>query len=218
MSPVHDLDYKAHPILIVDDDPDIVATFQFNFDGDFTVLGATSGREALEVLRANPVAVLVADQRMPEIHGVELIARALEIAPLVVPIVLTGFTDYPALVRAINLGRIHRYIPKPWEAEELRQALRTAVQTHHLARENARLVAELAAANERLASENRFYRERETEDGGLDAIVGTSDAIEHVRRLVRRVADTTATVLIQGLLSEVETRTSEIEAFCELGP
>jgi len=192
------LDYKAYPLLVVDDDPDIVLTFEFNFAEDFTVIGATSGTEALEIVRTRPVAVLVCDQRMPDMHGAEVIRRAVELRPDLVPIVLTGFTDYQALVKAVNTGRIHRYIPKPFDADELRLTLRTAIETHHLVQENARLLAELSAANERLASENLFYREREAEGGEFETIVGKSPAIEHVRKMLRRVVDSDATVLLEG--------------------
>lgn len=192
------LDYKAYPVLVVDDDADIVATLEFNFAEEFAIIGATSGTRALELIRERPIAVLVCDQRMPDLNGAEVIRRAIELRPDIVPIVLTGFTDYPALVKAVNSGRIHRYVPKPFDADELRMTLRTAVEAYHLGRENARLVDELAAVNERLASENLYFRERDGVDGGMDAIVGRSAAVEHVRRLVRRIVDNDTTVLIEG--------------------
>jgi two-component system response regulator HupR/HoxA len=192
------LDYKAYPILIVDDDPDIVATFRFNFEDGFTVRGATTGAAAIEIVKSEPIAVLVSDQRMPDMHGVDLIQAALELCPDIVPIVLTGFTDYPALVKAVNLGRVFRYIAKPFDSDELRHTLSRAIEAHHLVHENARLVTELAAANERLASENRFFKQHDTPAGGLDAIIGQSRALDAVRGRVRRVVDNDATVLLSG--------------------
>src|SRR5262245_23321136 len=109
------LDQRAYPILVVDDDPDIVLTFEFNFSDDFTVIGATSGAEALEIIGSRPVGVLVCDQRMPDLHGAEVIRQATQLRADLVPIVLTGFTDYQALVRAVNSGRIYRYVPKPFD-------------------------------------------------------------------------------------------------------
>src|SRR5262245_34403031 len=103
-------DQRGYPVLVVDDDPDIVLTFEFNFAEDFTVIGATSGSEALEIVRSRPVGVLVCDQRMPDLHGAEVIRQATELRADLVPIVLTGFTDYQALVRAVNSGRIFRYV------------------------------------------------------------------------------------------------------------
>jgi two-component system response regulator HupR/HoxA len=198
-------DYKAYPLLFVDDEPDIVETFRFGYEDAFTIHSTTSGAAALAVLEREPVAVLVTDQRMPEMAGIELIGRALAIRPDVVPIILTGYTDVEALVDAINLGRIHRYVAKPWDHQELGLTLRRAVETYHLGRENARLavenarlVGELQRANERLTRENRFLRERAADGAGFDAIVGTSEALRRVVATARRVVDSPTTVLLEG--------------------
>jgi two-component system response regulator HupR/HoxA len=198
------VDYKAYPILIVDDERAIVATFTLNFEDDFTVFGATNGREAFEIVTREPIAVLVADQRMPDMHGVEVIRQSLEVRPDLVPIVLTGYTDMDALVRAVNLGRIFRYIAKPWDRDELELTIRRAIETVDLVRrnttlmgENARLVTELQRANERLVQENRYLKSRDA--GTLGEILGRSPAIEAVRDRARRVAaSATTTVLIEG--------------------
>lgn len=192
------LDYKSAPILIVDDEPDIVATFRFNFEGEFSVLGATNGAEAFDVIAAHPVAVLVCDQRMPDMSGVEVMRRALELRPEIVPIVLTGFTDLQALIKAINLGAVFRYVQKPFDSEDLRHTLIQAIERHRLMCENARLVVELAAANERLSSQNLFLKAKDTQDAGLDQIVGQSSAMAKVRRLARKIVDKPSTVLLQG--------------------
>jgi two-component system response regulator HupR/HoxA len=200
-----DIDLKSYPVLFVDDEPDIVETFRFNFEDEFTVLGATSGSEALAVIAHEPVAVLVSDQRMPEMDGLEVIRRALDLRPDVVPIILTGYTDVDALVSAINLGHIYRYIAKPWDRRELRMTITRAIERHHLtaengrlASENARLLVELQRTNERLTHENRYLKEREAEESGFGAIIGRSKALESVRGLARRVLETSTTVLIQG--------------------
>jgi two-component system response regulator HupR/HoxA len=202
---IPEIDYRAFPVLVVDDEPDIVETFRFSFRKDFTVLSATSGRVALDIIAAEPVAVLVVDQRMPEMHGLEVIQRALELRPTIVPIILTGYTDLEALVSAINLGRIYRYLRKPWDRAELRAAIRQAIDAYELTdrnarlmAENARLVAELARANEQLAQENRFLKERDAGSNGFDAIVGRSRAILQVIERARRVVDSPTTVLIEG--------------------
>jgi two-component system, NtrC family, response regulator HupR/HoxA len=197
-------DPRAYPILIVDDEPDILEIFELNYGRQFTVRAAGSGRAALEIVAAEPIAVLVADQRMPGMSGLELIRRAREIRPDLLPIILTGYTDPGALVDAINLGCIRRYIPKPFEPKELGDALAQAVEAYHLTRrnvelsaENARLVAELSRVNERLAQENRYLKQR-AEGGGFDAIVGRSPAIRGVIERARRVLDTPTTVLLEG--------------------
>jgi DNA-binding NtrC family response regulator len=161
------LDYKAYPVLFVDDEQPLIETLRLNYERDFTFLAASGGRQALDIVAGEPVAVLVTDQRMPEMSGLEVIQRALALKPELIPIILTGYTDIETLVGAINLGRIHRYIPKPFDSRELRSALESAIETFHLTRENVRLaednerlIRELATANERLAVENGYSQAR----------------------------------------------------------
>jgi two-component system response regulator HupR/HoxA len=199
------LDRRQYPVLIVDDEPDILEIFDLNYGGDFTVLTAGSGPEALALITARSVAVLVTDQRMPEMTGLELIRRAREVRPDCIPILLTGYTDVRALGEAINLGCIRGFVPKPFDPRELRTTLEQAIEAYHLARqnaalasENARLVEELARANERLAHENSYLRKRGGESVGFEAIVGESPAIQRVVTRARAVADSPTTVLIEG--------------------
>jgi two-component system response regulator HupR/HoxA len=199
------LDYKTYPILFVDDEQPLIETLRLNYERDFTVLAATGGSQALAVVASQPVAVLVADQRMPEMSGLEVIKRALDLKPDLIPIILTGYTDVETLVGAINLGRIYRYIPKPFDSRELRMALESAIETFHLVRENVRLaqdnlrlLQDLQAANERLAIENGYFRKREADESGFRAILGRSQAIQHVIALARRVLATPTTVLLEG--------------------
>jgi DNA-binding NtrC family response regulator len=199
------LDYKAYPVLFVDDEKDIIETFRLSYDDDFTVLAATSGSEALAILAEQPVAVLVADQRMPEMSGLDVIRHALALRPGLIPIILTGYTDLEALVDAINLGRVYRYISKPWDSRELRMALTRAIEAYHLAgdnarlaEENARLVEELRQANERLERENRYLKQHQAAAGSFDAIIGRSAAMQRVVSMSQRVLDSATTVLLEG--------------------
>ena len=189
-----ELDYRRFPVLLVDDEPDILRAFQFNYGDEFAVLTAESGPGGLKLLEAHDAAVIVADQRMPVMSGVEFLARSMEIRPDANRIVLTGYTDIDAIVRAINSSRIYRYVTKPWESEELRLTLRRAIEAFHLARENARLVHELSRANQRLAAENAYLKEA----GTGHEIVGDSAAIRDVLALVARVAASPTTVLVEG--------------------
>src|SRR5262249_31524561 len=145
------IDCRAYPILFVDDEPDIIETFRIAYGREFTVLTAMNGEDALAIIRREPVAVLVSDQRMPQMQGIELIRRALEVRGDLVPIILTGYTDVETLIDAINLRRIYRYVPKPWDSRELRMTLVRALEMFSLARENERLAAE----NRRLVEELR---------------------------------------------------------------
>ncbi|HJW69905.1 MAG TPA: sigma-54 dependent transcriptional regulator [Candidatus Binatia bacterium] len=189
------LDYHEFAVLVVDDEPDILSSFRYNYGEDFDVLTAESGPRGLELLAEHDIAVIVADQRMPQMSGTEFLERSMHVRPDAIRIILTGFTDVDALVQAVNLSRIYRYVTKPWSSEELRLTLLRAIEAFHLTRENARLVEELRRANERLAVENAYLRESVTMP---TEIVGVSGAIHRVLELVARVAPTSSTVLISG--------------------
>jgi FixJ family two-component response regulator len=135
-------------VLVVDDEEAILETMFFTFMDEYEVITTTSARKALKLLDEHaPVAVIITDQRMPEINGVELLAQVVESHPNTIRIMLTGFADAEATIQAINDGHIYAYINKPWEPEELKQVVRRAVEHHELTRENLRLVAELISAN-----------------------------------------------------------------------
>jgi CheY-like chemotaxis protein len=135
-------------ILVVDDEEAILETMTYTFEDDYHVLTATSASEALELLeRDGPVAVVISDQRMPEMTGVEFLARVFEMEPTTVRIILTGFADMNAIIRAINDGHVYAYITKPWEPADLKQVVRRAVDHHALAVENERVLRDLHDAN-----------------------------------------------------------------------
>ena len=188
------MDYRQFLVLVVDDEPDILRAFAFNYGDDFQVLTAESGARGLALLETHEPAVIVADQRMPAMSGTDFLERSMVLRPDAVRIILTGYTDIDAIVQAINRSRIYRYVTKPWESEELRLTLRRAVEAFHLVRENGRLVEELRRANERLAAENAYLRESERPQ----EIVGDSAAMHGVLELVARVTGSRSTVLIEG--------------------
>jgi two-component system, NtrC family, response regulator HupR/HoxA len=198
-------DYGGTCVLVVDDNDDVLELASLNFAADFRLLTAASGAEALLIIEREPVVVLVTDQRMPDVTGLELIRAARARRPDLTPILLTGYTDQAVMAEAINVGGIRRFIPKPFVVEELREAIRQAIEAHHFAShyhrlhaENARLVEELRVANERLASENRYLQERAIDGAGFGSIIGTSPVIQRAVEQARRVLDTDATVLLEG--------------------
>ena len=138
------VDVKRYPILVVDDEQDNLDAFRFNFRKTFDILTASGGAEALQILAEKEVAVVVTDQRMPKMTGVELLREVRERQPESVGIILTAFTDVDVLIEAINLGQVYRYITKPWDAKEVRGVLQYAIERFHLQRENKRLMAQLA--------------------------------------------------------------------------
>jgi len=185
------LDLTKYPILIVDDEQDNLDAFRFNFKRSFQILSATSGPEALDILAHNDVAVIVTDQRMPKMTGLELLREAEQIRPDAVGIILTAFTDVDVLIEAINLGHIYRYITKPWEAKEVRGILGQAIERFHLRRENKKLQAQLEQFTGYLNQE--FH-------GAFDFgnIIGESPALREVLAKVEQVAPTASTVLLWG--------------------
>lgn len=125
-------------MLVVDDEPDNLDLLQRTFRREFEVLRAESGKAALAMLaQEGEVAVIISDQRMPEMKGTEFLSRTVPQFPDTVRIILTGFTDVEDLVEAINAGQVHRYITKPWDADELKQVVERATETYGLLKQRA---------------------------------------------------------------------------------
>lgn len=116
-------------ILIVDDEPDILASLTDVFIGVHTVYKANNAKEALAILKDKKVDLIISDQRMPEITGVELFAQVNEAHPDIGKILLTGYSDITATVDAINKGRVDKYLTKPWDEKEL---LHVVLEVIHL--------------------------------------------------------------------------------------
>jgi two-component system NtrC family sensor kinase len=119
-------------VLYVDDDPRNLHAFRVGFKGRFRVLTAASAREALEILSREPVAVLLADQRMPEMSGAELCAHAKKQFPDIIRMIVTAYSEISAVVEAINSGEVSRYFIKPWREEELADAIRAGIDAFQL--------------------------------------------------------------------------------------
>lgn len=130
-------------ILFVDDEPHIVATLKSLFRAKYEVHTATTGAEALEIVRRTPVHVLVTDQRMPEMAGIDLLRQVKEIAPNTMRILLTGYADFAAIVGSVNSGEVYRYVYKPWNNKEIQDTIQAAAAVAlHLSAEAATPAAE----------------------------------------------------------------------------
>jgi two-component system response regulator HupR/HoxA len=189
---------KRHNLLIVDDEKEILRSLKMTFTEDHEVFTASSGAEALAILAQQDIALILTDQRMPNMTGVELLRKALQINPQIMRIILTGYTDTAALVDAINEGHIYQYVTKPWERQDLRLIVRRALETYELESENRRLCQELQAANERLREENAFLKTEISKELQSAEVVGRSPVMQQVFKLVNRVIGNTATVLLTG--------------------
>jgi response regulator RpfG family c-di-GMP phosphodiesterase len=114
-------------MLIVDDEPQILESLCQLFETDFTVLTAKSGEEALNVVMQTPdLALVISDQRMPSMKGVDLLKQVKEMLPDTMRILLTGYTDLDAVLESVNLGEIFRYVRKPWQPETLKSIVALA--------------------------------------------------------------------------------------------
>jgi len=161
------MNYK---IMIVDDEPANLRTLERLFRSDYQVVIAPSGAEALALLEQHDVALLISDQRMPAMTGVELMMKTVAIRPHMVKILLTGYTDVGALIDALNSGLVYRYLTKPWNNDDLRLTVSRALEhyemmksKHLLGMENQRLRARLGQISE-LASEEQPQRAKEEVD------------------------------------------------------
>lgn len=143
-------------ILVVDDEIDNLDLLKRTFRREYNVFTANSAAEALRLLETKEFAVIVSDQRMPEMTGVELFQRAREKYPHTIRILLTGYTDINALVDAINMGHVYRYVTKPWSREEIVMTVRRAVEHYETTKYNFRLLDELKIKNAEL---ERSYEE-----------------------------------------------------------
>jgi DNA-binding NtrC family response regulator len=140
-------------ILVVDDEAANLRKLQRTFVGRYPVLAAGSGREALELIqRHDGIAVIIADQRMPDMTGVDLLRQTLPVLPDAVRIILTGYTDVDVLMEAINSCKVYRYVVKPWDPPDLLMTVQRGLEAYRLSLENARFRKELIR-RERLARE-----------------------------------------------------------------
>ena len=189
---------RRYQILVVDDEEGVVESVAMTLEDDYIVHTALSGDEGLAVLDREEISLVIVDQVMPDMTGVEFLEQVVERKPQTVRMMLTGYADINSLVRAINDGRIYRYIQKPWEPDNLRIDVKRALEAHALVAENVHLGAALAEANEKLRAENVYLRREVERRYAFDQIIATSPSMEQVFDVMEKVAETDATVLVGG--------------------
>ena len=140
-------------LLLVDDDEDIGAALirLLRLEG-YNILCARSGQEGLELLARNEVQVIVSDQRMPEMTGVEFLSRVKELYPKTVRIILSGYADLNSVTEAINRGAIYKFLTKPWDNETLCVNVLEAFRHYELTQQRNNLALEIQEANTTLAT------------------------------------------------------------------
>ena len=136
----------TYKLLIVDDEMPNLRLLERLFADDYECLTASSGPEAIRLLEHHDVAILITDQRMAEMTGIELLKRTAQLRPHMVRILLTGYTDVEALVEAINCGLVYMYFTKPWNNDDLKLKISRACEHY----ENNKKRNSLVSANDRL--------------------------------------------------------------------
>src|SRR5689334_923533 len=146
-------------ILVVDDEPQILVALEDLLSDDFTVVKSSSPENALKAMEDDPnIAVVVTDQRMPRMTGDELLSRMS--SATAVGIMVSGFSDLPAVIRAINEGKVFAYVTKPWNPQDLRFKVSKGVEHFRLARQVAherQLLADLMSSS----TDGIFFKDKE---------------------------------------------------------
>ncbi|CAM2011519.1 sigma-54-dependent transcriptional regulator [Acanthopleuribacter pedis] len=166
---------KNHTILVVDDEPSNVMILEQLLQKEHQVLTAHDGRAALDLLKELPepqrVHLIITDQRMPRMSGLDFLREAKHIVPQAKRIILTGYTDFEVVVQAINQEQVFRFMMKPFDRNELREAVSSALEA---------------------------YRAGMQPDRGIGYIVGQHPKLLHAMEMVNKVADADSPVLVLG--------------------
>lgn len=137
-------------ILYIDDEPNNLTAFKATYRRDYTVHTAESAEEAFSIVRDKNLHVIISDQRMPQMTGVEFFEKIRHDYPEPIRILLTGYADIEAVIAAINRGEVYRYITKPWDEQDLRVTIENAFEIFTLREENKTLLKSLEQANQQL--------------------------------------------------------------------
>ena len=134
-------DHK-HNILYVDEEHNLVA-FKATFRRDYNIFTANSAEEGFEILKKNDICLIITDQRMPQMTGIQFLEKVIQKYPDAVRMIITGFSDVEAIIEAINTGRVFRYITKPWDEYELRMSIDNAIQLYAMQQINNDILSQL---------------------------------------------------------------------------
>jgi two-component system, NtrC family, response regulator AtoC len=190
---MEELDYRNFHVLVVDDEADNLDAFRFSFRKAFQISYAESGPQALDLLDRLDAAVIVSDQRMPKMNGIDFLRRAKERRPDVFAVLLTAYADLTVLAEALNSGAVDRYIQKPWDSKELTAIIRQGIRNFATVRENRRLREQVA--------QYAGYLEREQRDPiDYGVLTGESAAMKLVAQQIEQIAPSSSTVLLEAPL------------------
>lgn len=148
------MDKSGNAILYVDDEQQNLDGFKFIFRKAYTIFSTTDVDEAFNIIKDNEIKVLISDQKMPVLTGIELIAKVNQSNPEIVCIILTAYADMEAVIQAVNLGGVYRYMMKPWEEADLRLSINSALERYSIKKENKALLEDIQLKNKELKRYN----------------------------------------------------------------
>lgn len=137
-------------VLYVDDEINNLNSFKATYRRDFKVYTANSGPDALKLIKEVNFQVIITDQRMPEMTGVEFLIEVLKESPDAIRILLTGYSDINAVIDAVNKGQIYYYVNKPWDEQQLRIIINNAYEIYALREKNKILMEKLMISNDQM--------------------------------------------------------------------
>jgi response regulator RpfG family c-di-GMP phosphodiesterase len=141
---------RAINVLYIDDEPHNLTAFKAAFRRDYNIYLAESAEEGKQILDKHKIHVILSDQRMPNVTGIEFFQSIVNIHPEPIRILITGYTDVNAVIDAINLGQVYKYLTKPWNENDIRIFIDKAFEVFRLRSENAELTSKLLDANKKL--------------------------------------------------------------------
>jgi signal transduction histidine kinase len=150
---------KKYTILYVDDEESNLRIFKNTFRHDYNIVTATSGKEGLEVLDNESIDLILTDQRMPGMSGIDFLKRAIDKYPDLNRILVTAYTDYDILREAVNELKIFQYVEKPWDEGDVKATINNALEIHRLKLENQQLTTSLISNNDELRRMNEELNE-----------------------------------------------------------
>lgn len=137
-------------VLYVDDEENNLFSFKATFRLKYNVHTAISGNDALEIIKNKPIDIIITDQRMPEMTGVEFLEKVIDINAEPIRILLTGYADMAAVIDAVNKGKIFHYLSKPWNESELDETIQRAYQIYSDRKSTLEQFSKLEVSNEQL--------------------------------------------------------------------
>jgi len=190
---------ERNAILCIDDEPNVLNALHRLLQRDYKVSVAESVEKAFEILRDKEIDLVICDQRMPKMTGIEVLKKVKQEHPDTMRFLLTAYADLEVAIAAINEGGVHRFITKPWNNEELKLVIRDAFAQYWLRMENRLLTDKIASHYRELLKRNQQLQEQN------DVITALNQGLQKAKaELEKRIQD------INTLLFEAERRASKI--------